>query len=643
MTMRVAFIGQPNCGKSTIFNYFSGYKAAVSNFPGTTVKYTVSQVVFEGEQITCVDLPGVYSLTSTDQAELESRNFLLAEEAEVIVNVIDATLLGRSLELTLELMSLERPMVVALNMMDEAARKGITIDAPRLAQLLGVPVVPTIAATGRGLTELLETAIATARSDIRPSQILFSRDIEQEIVELSDHLDPHQAQELGLPHRFLVVKLLEDDPHLIEEIRRHHPDCVAMVRNHQKILAETHGRPPETVISSERHALTVNLFEQVAKVKPAEKPGWRDRLDRVATHKFWGYLLLVLVMGLFFLAVFKLGQRAEDFLMGYLEQAQKLMQAWLGADSLAYYVAGEGLLLGIFGGVAIVLPYLLPFLVGLALLEDTGYLPRVAFLMDNLMHLLGLHGKSIIPFILGYGCSVPAVMATRILESPRDRLVVAMLAVLIPCSARSVIIFALVAYAIGPYAALAVYFLNLLIIAILGRLSTWILPEISPGLLMEIPEYRLPTWSNVIHKSWRSLKDFIVVAWPILIIGSLVLSLLKFYGFDGTLNRALSPLTGLLGLPDKVGTTLIFGIMRKELSLVMLNEALGTNQLHTVLTHVQLLTFTVFVLFYIPCASTIAALSRELGWKGAATAVVGSLALALGLGLLTRMVGMMIF
>jgi ferrous iron transport protein B len=416
-----------------------------------------------------------------------------------------------------------------------------------------------------------------------------------------------------------------------------------MVRNHQKILAETHGRPPETVISSERHALTVNLFEQVAKVKPAEKPGWRDRLDRVATHKFWGYLLLVLVMGLFFLAVFNLGQRAEDFLMGYLEQAQKLMQAWLGADSLAYYVAGEGLLLGIFGGVAIVLPYLLPFLVGLALLEDSGYLPRVAFLMDNLMHLLGLHGKSIIPFILGYGCSVPAVMATRILESPRDRLVVAMLAVLIPCSARSVIIFALVAYAIGPYAALAVYFLNLLIIAVLGRLSTWILPEISPGLLMEIPEYRLPTWHNVLHKSWRSLKDFIVVAWPILIIGSLVLSLLKFYGFDADLNRVLSPLTGLLGLPDKVGTTLIFGIMRKELSLVMLNEALGTNQLHTVLTQVQLLTFTVFVLFYIPCASTIAALSRELGWKGAATAVVGSLALAIALGLLTRMVGMMIF
>jgi len=641
--LRVAFIGQPNCGKSTIFNYFSGYKAMVSNFPGTTVKYTVSRVVFEGEEITCVDLPGVYSLTSTDPAELESRNYLLAEEAEVIVNVIDATLLGRSLELTLELMSLERPMMVALNMMDEAARKGITIDAPRLAKLLGVPVVPTIAATGRGLTELLQTAIETGRTGIRPSQIMFSRDIEQEIAELSDHLDPDHAQALGLPHRFLLVKLLEDDPYLIEEVGRQHPGCVVMVRNHQKILAQTHGRPPETVISSERHALSINLFEQVAKVRPAEKPAWRDRLDKVATHKFWGYVILVLIMGLFFQGVFRLGQHAENFLMGYLELAQKFSQVWLGQDTLAYYVVGEGLLMGIFGGVAIVLPYLVPFLVGLALLEDSGYLPRVAFLMDNLMHLLGLHGKSIIPFILGYGCSVPAVMATRILESPRDRLVVAMLAVLIPCSARSVIIFALVAYAIGPYWALGVYLFNLLVIGILGRISTLLLPEISPGLLMEIPEYRLPTWTNVVHKSWRSLKDFIVVAWPILIGGSLVLSLLKFYGFDGHVNDVLRPLTSLLDLPAKVGTTLIFGIMRKELSLVMLNEALGTNQIQTVLTHVQLLTFTVFVLFYIPCASTIAALSRELGWKGAALAVICSLGLALGLGLLTRGFGRLVF
>ncbi len=637
--MIVAFIGQPNCGKSTIFNYFSGYKAMVSNFPGTTVTFTTSQVVFKDQEITCVDLPGVYSLTSGDPAELETRNYLLQKKTDVIVNVIDASLLSRSLELTLELMSLERPLVVALNMMDEAHRKGVSLKPTKLSHLLGVPVVPTISSRGTGLTDLLQTAVEAGQTQVSPAAVVFSRDVEEEIAELSDHLDIHLAQKMGLPWRFFLVKLLEDDPYLFEEVERHDPQLLHLVKNHQKILAQTHGRPPELVIASERHALAVNLFEQVAKVTPAAKPTWRDRLDQIATHKVWGYVALVLIMGLFFQGIFRLGQYGESFFLSYLEMALKLAQDWLGKDSLGYHLLGEGLFMGIFGGVAIVLPYLLPFLVGLAVLEDTGYLPRVAFLMDNLMHRLGLHGKSIIPFILGYGCSVPAVMATRIMESPRDRFVVALLAILIPCSARSVLIFALVAYAIGPMYALGVYFFNLVVIALLGRISTWILPEISPGLLMEIPEYRRPTWKNVFLKSWRSLKDFIVVAWPILIVGSVVLSLLQFYGLDTSLNDALKPLTSLLGLPAAVGTTLIFGIMRKELSLVMLNEALGTTQLQTVLTQTQLLTFTIFVLFYIPCASTIAALSREIGWRGAAAAVVASLSLALALGLLTRMFG----
>jgi len=640
--MKIAFIGQPNCGKSTIFNYFSGYKAAVSNFPGTTVKYTISQVVFQGEAITCVDLPGVYSLTSTDQAELESRNYLLSGEADVIVNVIDASLLGRSLELTLELMDLERPLVVALNMMDEAGRKGISIDTGKLSELLGVPVAPTVAAAGRGLTELLEQAVRAGHTGVRPAQILFSADVEQEIATLSDRLDRERTCELDLPRRFLLVKLLEDDPYLMEEAGRRYSHCLTAVKEHQKILADSHGRPPETVIASERHALSSHVFEQVATVKPAEKPDWRKRLDRIATHRFWGYVLLVLILGLFFQVVFTVGQYLEDFLTSYLDVAQSLGQAWLGSQTLAYTVA-DGLLMGIFGGVAIVLPYLVPFLMGLAVLEDSGYLPRVAFLMDNLMHHMGLHGKSIIPFILGYGCSVPSVMSTRILESPRDRLVVAMLAILIPCSARSVIIFALVAYALGPYWALGVYLFNLVVIALLGRLSTIILPEVSPGLLMEIPEYRMPTWVNVARKSWHSLKEFIVVAWPILILGSLVLSLLKYFGFETYVNAACRPFTSLLGLPAVVGVTLLFGIMRKELSIIMLTEALGTPHVTEVLTLAQLLTFTIFVIFYIPCAATIAALSREIGWKGAAVAVVSTLALATALALLARAFATLVF
>ena len=412
--MIISLIGQPNCGKSTIFNYFSGYKAAVSNFPGTTVKYTVSRVVFEGDELTCVDLPGVYSLTSIDPAERESRNYLLAGKSDVIINVIDASLLSRSLELTLELMSLERPLVVALNMMDEAARKGIVINAAELSKLLGVPVVTTVAVAGRGLTDLLRAALSAGRAGVRPTQTLFARDVEEEIDALADQLDFAFSQKLGLPWRFMLVKALEDDPFVISEIEGRSAEAVHWVRNSQKILAQSHGRPTETVISSERHALSLNIFEHVAVVQPATKPDWRERLDRVATHKFWGYVLLVAVLTVFFQVVFRFGQHTENFLMGYFTAGQEFAKAWLGVQTLAYSVV-EGLLMGIFGGVAIVLPYLLPFLIGMALLEDSGYLPRVAFLMDNVMHFLGLHGKSIIPFILGYGCSVPAVMSTHIL------------------------------------------------------------------------------------------------------------------------------------------------------------------------------------------------------------------------------------
>jgi ferrous iron transport protein B len=640
--MIISLIGQPNCGKSTIFNYFSGYKAAVSNFPGTTVKYTTSHVAFEGEELTCVDLPGVYSLTSIDPAERESRNYLLAGKSDVIINVMDASLLSRSLELTLELMSLERPLLVALNMMDEAARKGVTIDAAQLSEYLGVPVVTTVAAAGRGLTELLEAAVSAGRAGIRPAQIQFSRDVEEEIDSLADQFDLGFSQNLGMPWRFMLVKALEDDPYVIEQIGRRDEEAVHWVKNSQKILAQSHGRPPETVVSSERHALSLNIFEHVATVKAASKPDWRELLDKIATHKFWGYVLLLGVMAVFFQVVFRVGQHAEDFFMGYLTVTQTLCQSWLGAHSLAYTLI-DGLLMGIFGGIGIVLPYLVPFLIGLALMEDSGYLPRVAFLMDNLMHYLGLHGKSIIPFILGYGCSVPAVMATRILESPRDRLVVSLLSVLVPCSARSVVIFGLVAYALGPYWALGVYLFNLVVIAILGKVSTWILPEASPGLLMEIPDYRLPTLTNLFRKSWHSLKEFIIVAWPILIGGSLILSLLQFWHLEPYVNDLFWPFTYALGLPTAVGVTLIFGIMRKELSLVMLTQALGTTHVTAVLTLTQLLTFTIFVLFYMPCASTIAAMGRELGWKGAGVAAGISLVLALVLGVVTRAFGVLVF
>jgi len=275
--------------------------------------------------------------------------------------------------------------------------------------------------------------------------------------------------------------------------------------------------------------------------------------------------------------------------------------------------------MGLAGGVAIVLPYLLPFLFGLAILEDTGYLPRIAYILDNFMHRIGLHGKSVLPLILGYGCSVPAVMATRILESKRDRRITAALASFIPCSARTVVIFSLVAAYMGPLWALGVYLLNIVFVVTLGTVLGRKMKGSSPGLIMEIPDLSVPHGKTLVAKTWLTLREFITIAWPLLIASSVVLGLLEWAQAHDDINAVLSPLTvWILGLPAAAGMTLVFGILRKELTMVMLVQALGTTHVDTVMTAAQLLTFTLFVVFYVPCVATVAVLARELGWRDTA-------------------------
>jgi ferrous iron transport protein B len=300
------------------------------------------------------------------------------------------------------------------------------------------------------------------------------------------------------------------------------------------------------------------------------------------------------------------------------------------------FAAAKGALLGTAGAVAIVLPYLLPFLVCLAVLEDLGYLSRIGYLMDALMHRLGLHGTATLPVLLGYGCSVPAVMATRILSSRRDRFIAAFLAVLVPCSARMTVILALVGVYLGAYYALGIYVLNLLVVVLAGHILALLWPEISPGMLMEVPAFRVPAPKVVMMKTWWRLREFVMVAFPLLVAGSAILGLIEFLGWQRSINAALSPLTALLGLPHAVGLTLIFGVLRKELSLLMLMQALGTTQVASVMSVAQILIFTLFVTFYLPCMATLASMFRELGWRLTAAAAAALLVLAVGISLAAR-------
>ncbi|MEA2022549.1 MAG: nucleoside recognition domain-containing protein, partial [Candidatus Caldatribacteriota bacterium] len=298
----------------------------------------------------------------------------------------------------------------------------------------------------------------------------------------------------------------------------------------------------------------------------------------------------------------------------------------------------SGIIQGLAGGIAIVLPYLFPFLLGLAILEDLGYLPRIAFLLDAFLHKIGLHGKAIIPLILGYGCTVPAIMATRILESERDRFIASVLTTMIPCAARMTIIFALVAFYISPQAALAVYILNIIIIIISGKIMSCLLPEVTPGMILEIPAYHIPSMKVALAKTWLRMKEFIFIAWPLLVAGSTILSLLKYFETDVLINRFFSPLTLLLGLPIVVGTTLVFGILRKELSMLMLIQALGTSNVISVMSATQIMTFTIFIIFYIPCVATIAVLWKEIGSKKTLFTIAFTFIVAIVLGVITRFV-----
>ena len=564
--MRIALIGQPNCGKSTLFNQVAGYKAETGNFSGTTVSFTESKVRVAGQVLDLVDLPGTYTLEGTNPAEAEAQRYLASSDVDVIINVVDGTHLLQGLELTLELLELKRPMLVAINMMDDAMRLGMKIDGPGLQERFGVPMMPLVAKKGRGVKPLFLKAREMAGA-VPPENEFNSG--------ASSALDRHRKAD----------------------------DLV------------------QTYVLQQEHKTT-----------------FRDRLDDVLLHPFWGYIALVVILYLFFQGVFQVGSLIEQPVLALFDNLDKLMLNAIGPKTLGAQLL-SGLVQGISGGLAIALPYLVPFMIGLGFLEDIGYLPRIAFLMDGLMHRIGLHGKAIVPFILGFGCNIPAVMSTRILEEKKDRFISAALAVLVPCAARLSVIFGLVAFYLGPAWALGIYLLNILVIALMGRLLTWLLPEDTPGLILEMPTYRMPTLKTVWAKTWFRVKDFIVEAWPLLIAGSVVLAVLTYFNLSSVLDTLVRPFTWVLGLPAQTGVPLIFGVLRKELSMIMLRQAMGVADFSQALTKLQMLTYTVFIVFYIPCLPTLSVLKREFNSRDMFKIVGFTLAVATLTALIVRAIG----
>ncbi len=613
--LKIALVGQPNSGKSTLFNALVGLKAIASNFPGTTVEILRGRAFISGKPAEIVDLPGIYSLFAEDPAERVARDFLLSERPDLIVNVIDASVLSRSLSLTLELAELGIPMVVVLNMADEAEHKGIRIDREKLSEILGVPVVFTVASRGMGLRELLSVL---PKATI-PKPPVYSPPMEKAIAALLQAGEDSRGDP-SLPPRFSAILRLTEGKDLPEGIKEE--------------LRGKGEEEPVWILAEERAALAHRIFREVARVERA-KVGLREHLDDLLMHPVFSYPLLLLALFLLFFLTFKVGGALEGLLLPALEELSARAREALGSGFFAQILGGAAD--GLFAGIGIALPYLLPFYFLLAVLEDVGYLPRIGFLLDGLMHRLGLHGKSVIPFVLGYGCSVPAVLATRILEDERDRLLTAGLAVLIPCAARTVVVFGLVGRFIGPGAAFALYLGNILVVALLAYLLSKIFPAAGPGLLLEIPPYRVPAVRTTLGKTWLRLREFVKVAWPLLIVSSAILSLAQALNAERYLNLLALPFTFPLGLPVQTGVPLVFAVLRKELALLLLGQALGTEDFAAVLSRGQMLVFTTFILFFMPCLATVAALGREMGWRRTALVALSTTGLALLLGLLVRL------
>jgi ferrous iron transport protein B len=631
-SVTIALAGNANVGKSVIFNHLTGMHQHIGNWPGKTIERAEGTLHFQGHTIDVIDLPGIYSLSTFSLEELITREYISKEQPDLVINVVDATVLERNLFFTLQLMELETPMIIALNQMDIAKRKGVKIDHLKLAEVLGVPVIPTVAPSQTGIYELLRTAVKVIEEgDSTPEQIRYGEEIEEKIQELAAEV---QNLHLPYPPRWTAIKLLEGDEQLQDEVRKVNPPLLSTVHKAVLEIEAIHGHSCSTVITSERYETAGCIAREVQQLVPLKSPPKRERLHALTTHNILGYPIMAGVILLVFAGIFSFGDGVSRILGAVFGLAEQSFWAAFGSGPLATLVWG-GAFEGLIAGIAIVLPYIFPFYLVLYFLEDSGYLSRIAFLMDNFMHRIGLHGKAFIPMMLGFGCNVPGCLGCRIMETARERLLAIFLVTLVPCAATTIIILGLVGAYVGLQWALLLYIVDFAIIIALGRILSRALPGESTGLIMEMHDYKMPHAKTVVQQTWFRLQEFIKMAFPLIIAGSFVIRLAEVLNLLDPIAYVLSPITvAWLGLPAITGITLIFGVLRKELTLIMLSTLLGTSTFVGVpgFGPIQMVVLALVAMLYIPCISTIGALLREVGWKKALYITAFEIGFAIAVG-----------
>ena len=626
--LNVVLAGQANVGKSVIFNYLTGLHQHIGNWPGKTVEKAEGTLGYKGYFIDLLDLPGIYSLSTYSIEEIISREYIAFQKPDFIINVVDATHLERNLIFTLQLLEMERPIVLALNMIDLLKEKGLEIDFKKLQEILGIPVVPVVAIRGKGLTKVLDKGIELVEKNIKPKPLKYGKELEERVeilISVLNNLD------LPYPKRWVALKLLEKDKEIEELVKNKKPEVLEKARELSLELEKIHGEDSSIVVAHERCSLASQIVNETVKITKPKKLSLNERLDNLTSHKIWGYPIMLAILALMFVSVFKFGNLLSSLLENLTLNWQKIWQAFFGTS--IWSSLGWTIIESTFALISLALPYIIPFYLFLFFLEDWGYLARVAFLTDNLMHKIGIHGKGCIPLFLGFGCNVPACLSCRIMETERERFLTAFLVTFVPCSATSVVIMGLVGKFLGIGWALLLYLFAFLIILVLGKLASKILPGEPTELLMEMPDYKTPNLKTIIFQTWFRLKEFIFIAGPLVIISGAIITVFNQTGFIFKIAQFLSPITvKWLGLPAIVGNLLIFGILRKELILLMLATLLGTTNFSQVLNPNQMIVLSLVSMLYIPCIATIAALKKEFGWKKSLGITIFKIAFAIIVG-----------
>ena len=638
--IKVALVGNPNCGKTSLFNFASGAHGHVGNYSGVTVDASEAHASFAGYEFDLTDLPGTYSLSCYSPEELYVREHLMKQHPDVVINVIDASNLERNLYLTTQLVDMNVRMVCALNMYDEFERRGDFVHIKTLSTLFGVPFIPTSFKSGRGVQELFHEVVSVYEDQsllARHIHIPHGHELEAGIEHIQEHLKEDEEVRPLYSTRYLAIKLLENDT-AVERYVRKLPNADEIIEAKEMAAArvkEEIKEDSETAIMDAKYGFIHGALTEAEFRKGTKEDTYRMThfIDDVLSNKYFGFPIFFLILFVMFQTTFSLGQYPMDWIEAGVEWLGELIGSTMSEGPLRSMLV-DGVIGGV-GSVIVFLPQILILYFFISLMEDSGYMARAAFIMDKLMHKMGLHGKSFIPLIMGFGCNVPAVMATRTIESRRSRLITMMILPFMSCSARLPIYIMIVgtffSYQYRSWVMLSLYAIGILVAVIVSKIfSTFVIKGEDTPFVMELPPYRMPTAKAIGRHTWEKGKEYLKKMGGVILVASIIVWALGYFGtmgvapsmdqsFIGMMGKTIAPLFSPQGFNWQLDVSLIAGVGAKEIVASTIGVLGGLEELTPFVSYCYLL----FVLLYFPCIATIVAIKHETGsWRWAAFAAI---------------------